>query len=608
LDTKGTSLRFSVDSGSSPEVNEVILRVMIFADLGVQHDGDAVTIDKQSFAEVLESLSPELDFVVADRLGGEERELACRLKFSHINDFHPDGVVDQVPVLAGLVRARATLNACMKGEAELTDVREEVAAAFSGTAIGKVLTSSVPPDPATDIGPQSQATGGDALESLLAKVDLPADSPPPQSAQSLASLLTSAVIPVQGRAHDTEELQALIDEIDTRLTRQVAAICNHQKVAALEEAWRGLHMLVSRTDFRAGIRLEVLPSSRESFLNDFFAKVFQQEYDNLSTNPLSLVLADFSFSRSAEDLEHLKNAARIAESLNVPFILAMGPQFWGVKQAKLVGSLPDLAKKASGSEYAKWTSFRNEESSLWLCLTANRLALRNGWHEEVPTVKKLSWTETADSAATTPLWGSGVWAMGVSLTQSFAEQGVRFPCCGADSPGALGDLPLVEYQSKGATFPYSLEARYPETKVFELSQAGFAPLIAKQGSDAAYFQSAPTFHKPTRYSTKEATRASFLAASLPYQAFAGIVAHTVQRVGMSVGGGASEADIVQRFRDRLLAFLATCEEAPEPDEILVEVSESEEAPEMLYVAIRLRPRFSISGGEVDLVVGTSIPR
>jgi type VI secretion system protein ImpC len=245
---------------------------------------------------------------------------------------------------------------------------------------------------------------------------------------------------------------------------------------------------------------------------------------------------------------------------------------------------------------------------LWLCLTANRLALRAGWDEESPAVKKLTWRASADTQATMPLWGSGVWAMGHALSRSFSEQGLRFPCCGADSPGSLDDLPLVTYQTKKETFLYPLEVRYSDQRAFELNQTGFAPLVAATGSDTAYFRTAPTFHKPARYDTKEATRASFLAVTLPYQIFAGMAAHVVQRAGMGIGGGASEDEIKERFRNRLLAFLGSCEDSPGPEEAVVELSDNEESPDLVDVSIRVQPGFTISGGDVDLMVGTTVPR
>ncbi len=76
---------------------------------------------------------------------------------------------------------------------------------------------------------------------------------------------------------------------------------------------------------------------------------------------------------------------------------------------------------------------------------------------------------------------------------------------------------------------------------------------------------------------------------------------------MTAGGGSSDDEIRQRFRDRMLSFLAACEDNPDPAEVEIELNDNQEAGGV-DVAIRLRPRFTIYGGEVDLMLGTTVPR
>ena len=263
-------------------------------------------------------------------------------------------------------------------------------------------------------------------------------------------------------------------------------------------------------------------------------------------------------------------------------------------------------EKARGSEYAKWTTFRSDDASLWLCLAANRFVLRPDWANSLQPVTSFSWASEAGKPGQ-PLWGSPVWAMGVAMAAAFADGGIRFPCVGREAPGRLENLPLVPYPvARGDAFALPVEVKLDERKAFELKQCGFAPLTAQADSDSAFFTSVSTFHQPARYDTKEATRASFLAATLPYQAFAGVAARTVQRLGHSVSAGLGEAEITARFMAAMKALLATCEDQVADDEVAIVITPAEQAPEQLEVAIRLRPAFTIYGGEVDLVVGTTL--
>jgi predicted component of type VI protein secretion system len=146
----------------------------------------------------------------------------------------------------------------------------------------------------------------------------------------------------------------------------------------------------------------------------------------------------------------------------------------------------------------------------------------------------------------------------------------------------------------------------PDAKAQELTRIGLAPLVSTRGEAAAQFPSVPTLHAPKRYVNDEATRAAAVAATLPYQAFAGAAAHALAALAREIGGGLAPEEIKSRFETGLLAFLAGAEEAPTPEEIEVELQPDPEAPGFWEVMVRLRPKFQISGGEVDLVLGSTV--
>jgi type VI secretion system protein ImpC len=269
----------------------------------------------------------------------------------------------------------------------------------------------------------------------------------------------------------------------------------------------------------------------------------------------------------------------MGESLRIPFLAAVGAPFWGLRQARLLAGLPDLVRKVQGPEYAKWNGLRAEEASLWLCLAANRLLLRNAWSE-----------------GGTPLWGCGAYALAAVLVQGFAAGGVGFPLAG--DPSRLPDLP-------GAP---PVEVLLPDAKTLELARIGLSPLTAARGETTAHFPSLPTLHAPKRYDKEEATRSAAIVATLPYQAFGGAAAHALQSLARATGGGLEPEEVRRRFSDGLLAFLAGAEEAPAAEEVEVEVQPSAGDPGIWEVLARLRPKFQIYGGDVDLVLGSVVPR
>ena len=410
-------------------------------------------------------------------------------------------------------------------------------------------------------------------DALAAQIPAP-EVAPPAGASPLDSLLAQVEVP----------------EAATRQAAQVVEIVKAEPFRALEADWRGLAFLAARAGAYPAVRLEVLAAPKEAFLDAFFEQVFPAEHGGTSEIPLSAVVLGYEFDRSPGDVEALRHAGQMGESLRVPFLAAVGAPFWGLRQARLLAGLPDLVRKLQGPEYAKWNGLRLEDASLWLCLAANRLLLRGA---------------RGDGGAGQPLWGSGAYALAAVLAQSFAAGGVSFPLAGETAR-------LADVAGSGET---PVEVPLPDAKILELSKLGLAPLTATRGETAAHFPSVPTLHAPKRYVQDEATRNAAMVATLPYQAFAGAAAHVLQDLARETGGGLPAEEVKRRFEEGLHAFLgdAGTEPAAEPTgpttpTIEVEVQPHAEDPEIWEVIARLRPKFQISGGEVDLVLGSAVPR
>ena len=61
----------------------------------------------------------------------------------------------------------------------------------------------------------------------------------------------------------------MIAEIDAKLSQQMDEILHHEDFQSLESAWRGLQLLVERTNFRENIKIEILNVSKQDLLDDF---------------------------------------------------------------------------------------------------------------------------------------------------------------------------------------------------------------------------------------------------------------------------------------------------------------------------------------------------
>lgn len=595
----------SPGSDPSPVSKPVKLRILALAEFARGAQGAPISISKSTFGEVLARLAPRVSARVPDRLGTGKGELAADLCFAALESFSPSALADAVAPLADLLAGRRLVEAALRGGLAPSDLATLLPAAFRDAGIGRQLAATPARGPA--VQPLGTAPTGD-IDALLSQVDVPTGAASPLASASLVDVLTAALVPSTGTtAAERARMRTGLSEIDARLTRQTSALCELKEVRDLEAVWRGLKFLVDRIDFRGRISLEILSTTRDRLLEDFYEKVFKPEYDGLAEDPLTLVVADFAIDRGPSDLEMLQNAARMASSLRVPFVFAGAPEFFGVRQPGLLATLPDLVQKMRSQEYAKWNRFRQEESALWVVLTANRVLLRDAWGGPGTPVREFAWDARAGESGGQPLWGSGVWALAAAVAQGFAAEGPRFPLAGPQPPALLENLPLRPYRAgKSEPVPYPLEVMLPDKRAWELAECGFAPLVAQAGRDAAFFASTPTFSAPRRYDREEATRASFLAATLPYQLFAGVAGARVERIGREIRRDLPPDRVAAAFAGQMLAFLSECGEKPDPEEVRVEVSPSTDSPAAVEVVVRLSPRFKIYGGDVDLVLGTIV--
>jgi type VI secretion system protein ImpB len=111
-------ITYDVEVGDSLETKELPFVLGVLGDyaghpaqpLPRLKDRSFVTVDTETFDEVLKGMAPRLALKVEDRLAGGDRELGVVLEFRSMEDFEPAGLVRQVPALARLLEARTRLS------------------------------------------------------------------------------------------------------------------------------------------------------------------------------------------------------------------------------------------------------------------------------------------------------------------------------------------------------------------------------------------------------------------------------------------------------------------------------------------------------------------
>src|SRR5437016_10046211 len=154
-----------------------------------------------------------------------------------------------------------------------------------------------------------------------------------QGVQTLAeqALATAAVVSDDA----VKTIQAIIAEIDKKLSEQVNAIIHHEEFRSLEGTWRGLHYLVNNTETDESLKIRVLNVSKKDLgktLKKFkgtawdqspvFKKFYEEEYGQFGGEPYGTIVGDYYFDHSPPDVEILAEIAQVSAASHAPFITA----------------------------------------------------------------------------------------------------------------------------------------------------------------------------------------------------------------------------------------------------------------------------------------------
>ncbi|WP_079203923.1 type VI secretion system contractile sheath large subunit [Pseudomonas sp. CC6-YY-74] len=416
----------------------------------------------------------------------------------------------------------------------------------------------------------------------------------------------------------------MIAEIDAKLSRQMDEILHNADFQALESSWRGLQLLVDRTNFRENIKLEIINASKQDLLDDFedspeivqsglYKHIYTAEYGQFGGQPVAALIANYFFDPSAPDIKTLQYVASVATMSHAPFIAAAGPKFFGLESFTGLPDLKDLKDHFEGPQFAKWQSFREQEDARYVGLTVPRFLLRNPYDPEDNPVKSFVYKENVANSHEHYLWGNTAYTFASRLTDSFA----KFRWCpniiGPQSGGAVEDLPLHHFESMG-----EIETKIPtevlvsDRREYELAEEGFIALTMRKGSDNAAFFSANSAQKPKFFGIsaegKTAELNYKLGTQLPYLFIVNRLAHYLKVLQREqIGAWKERTDLELELNKWIRQFVAD-QENPSAEvrgrrplrAAQVIVSDVEGEPGWYRVSLNVRPHFKYMGADFTL--------
>jgi len=428
-------------------------------------------------------------------------------------------------------------------------------------------------------------------------------------------------------------IEAIIAALDAKLTEQINVIMHHEDFQGLESAWRGLHYLVNNTETDETLKIRVLNISKKEVgrtlkrfrgtawdQSPIFKKLYEEEYGQFGGAPYGLLLGDYYFDHSPQDVQLLGDMAQVAAAAHAPFIASTSP---GVLQMESWGELAnprDLTKIFQTPEYAAWQSLRESEDSRYLGLCMPRFLSRLPYGEKTEPVEEFHFEEdTAGADSNKFCWSNAAYAMGTNITRAFKMYGWTTRIRGIESGGAVEGLPAFTFPTDdgGVDMKCPTEIAISDRREAELAKNGFMPLIHKKSSDFAAFIGAQSLQKPQEYDDPAATANANLAARLPYLFASCRFAHYLKcMVRDKIGATMTKAQLESWLQTWLNKYVDGSPDTSGEEwkathplaEGLVVVEENEENPGYYSAKFFLKPHYQLEGLTVSLRLVSRMPK
>lgn len=427
-------------------------------------------------------------------------------------------------------------------------------------------------------------------------------------------------------------IQALIAEIDQKLSQQINQIIHHPDFRQLEGAWRGLSYLVNNTESDEMLKVRFISISKRELgrtlkrykgvswdQSPIFKKVYEEEYGQFGGEPFGCLVGDYYFDHSPQDVELLGEMARIGAASHCPFISGTAAGIMQMESWQELANPRDLSKIFQNTEYAAWRSLRESEDARYLGLVMPRFLSRLPYGIRTNPVDNFNFEEQCDGADhSNYTWSNAAYAMAANINRSFKQYGWCTSIRGVESGGAVENLPAHTFPGDdgGVDLKCPTEIAISDRREAELAKNGFIPLVHRKNSDFAAFIGAQSLQKPAEYHDRDATANARLAVRLPYLFACCRFAHYLKCIVRDKIGSFRERDEMQHWLNNWVMNYVDGDPKNSSQETKarkplaaaeVVVEESEDTPGYYAAKFFLRPHYQLEGLTVSLRLVSKLP-
>jgi len=397
-----------------------------------------IEIDRDNFDEVMAGYKISLSLSMAEQ--------NVELDINDLDDFHPDEIYEKVESFSQLRSLRRRLknnNSFQQAAAEIQSWMPE-SRQQSVDEQEKAVIDVVPSENLLDsILDSQQSQASDATASEAAHID---------------KLIKSIVAPYVEPAADPRQ-DEMIAMVDKATQTHMRDILHHTDFKAIEAAWQSVYFLVKRIETGSRLKIMLLDISKEELqenlaVDDISASSVYKKFCDQSQGDVAwgLLVGNYTFSDTIDDVLSLANIGVIAEKANAAFISSANEKLAGCESFSNTPDYENWEYEMSEGVSQAWNLVRQSAAAAYIGLVLPRFLLRLPYGKKSKPVNTFSFEEMPEKHChECYLWGNAAFIKAEMIARNFVRKG-------------WGMNPQEVYQTDGLPVAYYIDEGESLTK------------------------------------------------------------------------------------------------------------------------------------------------
>jgi type VI secretion system protein ImpC len=530
---KGGIAAFKVSYGKPGEDDDAreistergTFRVVIFSELSpraefstaARPELDAKPIDKYTFDERLSDVAGSLAIEVPDPFDPGASAVRCDIRIADLRSLRPDGLAEQASLLRSLLEARKALIAVRDGRTQLSEVSGSLRRILPREGWAEMLVGSIAPAPAAP----APTTGG--LDALFDQIDLK----PEQRAASVIGAMIRKDAP-KGVASAAGSVQ----QIEQAFVATMRNVLRHPEVRRLEQAWRGVRLVVDRINHKAGVEVDIVSVGQKDIDNGLVALVADSTSGNSARAPADLLVIDHEIG--PDELASFEAWGEAAELLRAPIVANGTIALLGFPDIPTMQKSERRIDSLDDARSAKLRGLSSRDRARWLALAVNRVLVRAAYEPSTARFREIPFEEDAADPASHVFAGPAL-AVAIIAAASWVRNGFASELVGPRN-GVVENLPVRDVRAEGAHYAFPLEHLVSVDTQSAVGKTALILVGCSPNHDAAILANASTLFRGE--SVARGVDAEPMA--LGDQLFVARMSHAIEQLAAAIPAGTPE--------------------------------------------------------------------